>query len=71
MDASGNVTSQIQGNDVTTTRAYDTRGWLTDIEAKGPGSSVPNIQDLTYTFDTIGNMSSRQDVNRGLIESFG
>lgn len=30
-----------------------------------------NIQDLTYTFDTIGNMASRQDTNRSLTENFG
>ncbi len=52
-------------------RAFDNRGWLTDIEATASGSSTPNVQDLTYTFDTIGNMGSRTDTNRALTENFG
>ncbi len=35
------------------------------------GLGRPNLWKLSYTFDTIGNMASRQDTNRGLTESFG
>ncbi len=71
MDAAGEITSQTHGNGVTTVRSFDNRGWLTDIEATASGSSTPNVQDLTYTFDTIGNMASRTDTNRALTENFG
>ena len=57
-DARGNVTSFTLGNGVQTTKAYDAqRGWLKSmVSQKGTG---PLLQNLTYTFNQIGNLTLR------------
>lgn len=67
MDAEGHLTQQTVGNGLVTTRGFDaTTGRLTSI-ATGASSAV---QNLSYTYDRLGNPLSRSDVNTNLSETF-
>ena len=69
MDARGNVTDQINGNGVTTIRAYDPDdGQLNLIQSSK--DSGGDIQNLLYEFDLIGNLVSRIDLRQGQSEAF-
>lgn len=59
-DARGNITQYKFGNGVTTNKAYDPqRGWLTSIASQTTSGSV--IQNLTYSFNKLGNLTRRAD----------
>jgi hypothetical protein len=59
-DARGNITQYRLGNGVTTTKAYDEkRGWLTSIASETASGTV--IQNLTYSFNKLGNLTRRAD----------
>jgi len=61
VDARGKVTSEYLGNGLTTNRNYNPdTGRLEGISTGNGGS----IQLLTYKYDTIGNMTERQDLNQ-------
>jgi RHS repeat-associated protein len=67
MDAEGHLTQQTVGNGLVTTRSFEvTTGRLTGI-ASGVGSVV---QNLSYTYDRLGNPLSRSDANANLSETF-
>jgi YD repeat-containing protein len=36
----------------------------------GTGGSENNVQDLLYAWDAAGNLTARQDLRQGLVESF-
>jgi YD repeat-containing protein len=56
------------GNGISTSLGYDeTTGQLTRIVASTFGQAG-NIQDLEYAFDTLGNLTRRTDLNRGVQE---
>ena len=58
MDADGHVTTETLGNGLSTTRTYQaTTARLTGISTGAGGS----VQNLTYTYDTIGNLMARTD----------
>ena len=64
-DTRGNLTHQMLGNGVATSRAYDAvNGQLQKIVSgyvQGDGFTVNGrVQNLTYTFDSLGNLYSRQ-----------
>jgi RHS repeat-associated protein len=66
MDALGHLTQQTSGNGLATTRTFDpTTGRLTGIST-GASSAV---QNLSYTYDQLGNPLSRSDANTGLSET--
>lgn len=66
-DAEGHLLSQTQGNNVLTQRTYNPAGGqLTGILA-GAGNGV---QNLSYSYDVLGNLSSRQDNVTTSQESF-
>lgn len=68
MDAGGRITAQTQGNGVATTQTFQPEnGRLLAILA-GAGNGV---QNLAYTYDSIGNVTSRADANQSLAETFG
>jgi RHS repeat-associated protein len=67
MDAEQHLTQQTAGNGLVTTRSFNvTNGRLSSI-ATGSGSAV---QNLSYTYDQLGNPLSRSDANTNLSESF-
>jgi RHS repeat-associated protein len=66
-DAEGHLLQQTFGNQIVTQQVYDSStGRLSNIYA-GAGNGV---QNLSYTYDTIGNMQSRSDDNQHLTETF-
>jgi RHS repeat-associated protein len=66
-DAWGNVTDETLGNGAQTVRGFDqVTGWLDYIQTGASGS----IQNLSYGWDTVGNLTQRQDVRQGLTEAF-
>jgi len=69
MSAEGQMLRQLLGNGVTTTREYNPmRGWVQGIRSGRGG--VGNIQNLSFSFDFVGNLNSRADDALGLRESF-
>ncbi|MEL6301656.1 MAG: RHS repeat-associated core domain-containing protein [Pseudomonadota bacterium] len=70
INARGQVTDEIFGNGVLTARTYNAQTGRLDRIASSAGST--NVQDLNYSWDTIGNLQSRHDKSAGknLLESF-
>jgi len=67
MDASGQVTQQTHGNNVVTTNAFDPKtGRLTSSMA----GAANGVQNMTYVYDTLGNLKQRQDGNFSQVEDF-
>jgi RHS repeat-associated protein len=64
INARGQLEQAALGNGLVTTRDFDPEtGRIERIQAGA-------IQDLAFTFDDIGNLTSREDVLRGLSETF-
>jgi RHS repeat-associated protein len=65
LNARGQVTSQIYGNTKEIHTSYDpTNGRIVGIRTNG-------IQDWTYAYDALGNLTERKDCSRNLTETFG
>lgn len=65
LNARGQIEEECYGNGLATSTAYDKkRGLIERI-------STPGIQEWQYTFDAVGNLTSRRDIRRNLTESFG
>ncbi len=73
IDAEGRATLKTPGNGLKTLTAFDVNtGRLTAIQT-GPTGNGSGVQNLAYTWDVLGNLSLRQDLNAivgGLTESF-
>jgi len=71
-DASGRETRTISGGDFLESRHTYDRGntHLIDIKAGAFPLGVAGIQDYEYTWDKLGNLSERTDLNRNVTESF-
>lgn len=68
-DPAGQVTQETLGNGVVTNRAYDAvTGWPGLITSGVGGGAV--IQNQSFVFDEMGNVTQRQDGNSGLTENF-
>lgn len=68
IDAEGHVLLQTFGNGVTSQQAFDpNNGRLTTVYT-GAGNSV---QNFTYGYDLLGNITNRTDGNQSLTETFG
>ena len=64
MNARGQLTRATLGNDLVTTRDFDSdSGRVQRIRTSG-------AQDLSFAYDALGNLQSRRDELRGLSESF-
>jgi RHS repeat-associated protein len=75
MDASGNLTQETAGNGVSTYRTFwSESGRVEQIEAESsgapPGGQPATIANLSYDWDTIGNLTSRNDTVNGVAENF-
>ena len=70
MDAMGNVTQQMLGNSVVTTRYFNpVTGHLESIHSEGRNVLL-TAQDLSYQFDVLGNLEQRTDILNNLFESY-
>jgi YD repeat-containing protein len=71
INAQGQITRYRYGNQVVTTKAYDSlTGRLQSITATKDGLATGGIQQNTYTYDALGNLTQRADINTGVQESF-
>jgi len=69
-DAEMHLTQATAGNGVVTNQAYDANtGFLSTIQA-GQGSTPTAVANYSYSFDQLGNLTARSDINQGLSESF-
>ena len=67
LDAEGHFLQQIHGNGVATQKTFDSStGRISSIVA-GAGNAVSN---LSYQYDVLGNVVTRNDSNQALAESF-
>jgi YD repeat-containing protein len=66
-DASGRTTSEQHGNGVTTTSNYDSLDGLLRTRLAGSSNGV---QNQSYNWDPVGNLTRRQDVATNLTELF-
>lgn len=74
IDAYGNVTAMALGNGVSTRRDFDPETNRIDtIKSYGPLAltSDPDIQDLDFDFDKIGNLTYRNDALQNIQENAG
>ncbi len=67
--AEGQYTAYTLGNNLTTVNQYDPATGLLLGISTGVGTSSA-VQNLTYTNDTLGNLSQRVDGNQSLTETF-
>ncbi len=64
LNARGQVTKESFGNNLISTATFD------DKTGRVKTMSTPGIQNWTYDFDDVGNLSSRRNLNRNLNETF-
>jgi RHS repeat-associated protein len=68
INAFGEVTQFALGNGIVANRAYDAvTGWLTSIQAGVGGGTT--TQNEAYSYDLMGNVALRQNINAGQAES--
>ena len=68
-DAEGQVAEAMLGNGIGTTRTYDPATGLIRTIQSGVGDSAA-VQDLGYAFDSLGNLTTREDFIQDVYESF-
>lgn len=68
-DVFGHVTAATFANGVITTRTYDPNTGMLQAESAGAGGTSSVLQQV-YTWDADGNLTTRQDLNAGLTETF-
>lgn len=70
-DVRGNVVDELLGNGLRTQRTVDsTSGFLGDIRTGPNGGTPTTVQNLTFAFDKVGNLTQRQDLNQSRTEVF-
>lgn len=69
-DVFDHVTSEILGNGVITSRVYDPNTGTLENEQSGIGAAPGNLENKTYTWDGMGNLTSRTDAIHGTTETF-
>ena len=69
VNAEGQTTEATLGNGVGTTRSYDAATGLVRSIQSGVGESSA-VQDLGYRFDSLGNLTTREDFSQEVYESF-
>ena len=67
-DAFGNITRYTQGNGVLTSKVFDPGTGL--IDSIAASRNISSIQNHNYSFDTEGNLTSREDAIRSITEHF-
>ena len=70
MNARGQLEQQRFGNDLITRTAYQqATGFVSRLQT-GNAVNAHNVQNLSYQFDILGNLTQRRDQNRNLGETF-
>src|SRR6185369_7620689 len=69
-DAWGNIIDETLGNGLRTVRGFDMAVGVLDYIQSGPHGGTTR-QNLTYSWDAVGNLTQRQNLNLSLTESFG
>jgi RHS repeat-associated protein len=68
MNPQGQLTQETLGNGVVVNRALDAvTGWVSSIQAGVGGGAA--LQNNSYLFDVMGNLTQRQDSNLGVTEN--
>jgi len=68
LNAKDEITTQLYGNGVQVNKAYDANtDFLTSVNAKIGGTF---LQNMSFTYDALGNLQSRQDILLGMQENF-
>ena len=71
MNARGQITQYRLGNQITTVKTFNaTNGRLSSLQSTKDGQAAGNVQNQSYTYDSINNLLSRGDANLALQESF-
>ena len=66
MDAEGHLTQQTTGNLITTLNTFDPQtGSLKTTKAGASGSGTYAVQNVSYNYDTLGNLTSTSDSAAG------
>ena len=66
-DPAGQITQETLGNGLVTTRTYDgVTHWLSSVQSAASGG--PSIQNQSFLYDEVGNVTQRQDDIHGLSE---
>lgn len=69
MDPAGQVTQDTLGNGIITTRAFDAvTHFLTSVQSGVGGGAA--VQNMSFLYDGVGNVTQRQNNNLGLTENF-
>jgi RHS repeat-associated protein len=65
----GQTTQETLGNGVVTNRSFDAvTGWLSSIQSSVGGGTA--LQNQSYLYDLVGNVTQRQESTQGLTENF-
>jgi len=67
LDAQGRVLQQTYGNGITTNQVFDANTGRLTSQLAGPANAV---QNMTYAYDSLGNVTTRQDNTGNLSESY-
>jgi RHS repeat-associated protein len=68
-NAKGQIEQQTYGNGLVSNKIYDPNtNFLTHTQTNG--AQVNAVQDLTFVYDALGNLTERQDLRVGVRESF-
>jgi hypothetical protein len=71
LNADSNIISENFGNGTTQAYSYEpATGRLGATGVFGPSSTTPNLLSLSYTYDTLANVSTRNDAIAGVAEVF-
>ena len=68
-DPNGAITDETLGNGLRTIRSINGATGLLNSIQTGPGGGS-SMQNLNYTWDSMGNLLTRNDANQGLTETF-
>ena len=70
LDARMNAVSESYGNGLWLQNGFDALTGVPLTRQSGTGGQSSNVQNLSYAWDTAGNLTSRQDLRQSLTESF-
>lgn len=71
VDAAGALTKETLGNSLVTQRTFDPNTRLVTNVKTGTAANATSIQNMTFGYDSLGNLQSRADTVNGLTETFG
>lgn len=72
VDAEGHILQQTYGNNIVTLNTFDPKtGLLSTRKAGSAGSGAYQVQDATYGYDSIGNLTSQSDTPTSQSTTYG